>query len=151
YSNYASVYNSSTCTMPAPVSYCQMGVPSSTTDVATYNGDVWPRKAAATAGTAGSLWDVTDPNGPAVTAAAFLGWWGKYRSGSSLPGLTSTRVGGGLNLSGTYSPSTAYASGTSSGSDFRDATWERYGYDLDVNTYITKRNTFGSTNWDPRW
>ena len=40
-------------------------------------------------------------------------------------------------------------------SDFRDATWERYGYDLDVAHYIANRNngltSTATQQWDPRW
>jgi hypothetical protein len=77
-------------------------------------------------------WDVTSGTGAAVNVAEYLGWVANYTSGTSLP--------------------TAMLPATPAGrladwSNFRDATWERWGYDLDVADYVANR---GSA-WDPRW
>jgi hypothetical protein len=108
-------------------------------------GDRWPRKGGAATGT---TWDPTDPNGAAITAAEYLGWVTSYTSGSTLPSTLPAAITGG-------------ASGRSTGAswaNFRDATWERYGYSLDVAHYIANRNGGLATNaannngkWDPRW
>src|SRR6185312_11063434 len=108
----------------------------------TYVGDKYPRKWGATTGT---TWDPTNANGAAINLAEYLGWIPKYTGSGTWPGSQPvvTRT--------TFVPSTAYVtsgSGTTfNWADFRDATWERYGYDLDVADYIANR---GST-WDPRW
>lgn len=89
-------------------------------------GDRWPRKRGFIS-TTGANWAPNTSTGAAITAAEFLGWANNYSSGSSLP-----------------SPS--YPSGRSQ-SNFRDAAWERYGYDLDVADYVSNRGS----SWDPRW
>jgi hypothetical protein len=93
-----------------------------------YAGDKSPRKYGATTGT---TWDPTDANGAAVTAAEYLGWVAKYSSGPSLPATVPGAASG------------------RSWANLRDATWERYGYDLDVADYISKRD--GGASWDPRY
>jgi hypothetical protein len=94
-------------------------------------GDKFPRKYGATTGT---TWDPTSASGAAVTAAEYLGWVPKYAGGSSLPSTfpAAAATGGGA-------PARDWT-------NFRDALWERYGYDLDVNDYVTNRG-----DWDPRW
>ena len=103
-----------------------------------YVGDKFPRKVGAATGT---TWDPTDPNGAAVNLAEYLGWCPKY--GGTFPGNPPSRAG--------FTPNTAYATSGSGSTlnwtNFRDATWERYGYDLDVANYVANR----TTSWDPRW
>lgn len=125
----------STGAMPAPDNFKdQSDSPN------TYVGDKYPRKWGATTG---STWDPTDPSGAAINLAEYLGWCPKYTGSGTWPGNPPSRT--------SMAPSTSYATSGSGSTicwtNFRDATWERYGYDLDVNDYVTKR---GST-WDPRW
>lgn len=117
---------------------------------ALYDGDRWPRKGGQVF-TSTTTWDPTNANGAAITAAEFLGWVSNYTGGSSVSTTMPTAA-----------PTTAVGSTWGAGSptrawvNFRDATWERYGYDLDVAHYITNRNNgLGSaqnnSKWDPRW
>ncbi len=99
-----------------------------------YVGDKFPRKAGAATGT---TWDVANASGAAVTLAESLGWVGKYASGSTLPTAMGTWTSG------------SFVASTPSGRtwlNFRDKTWETYGYDMDVADYIARRGT----TWDPR-
>ena len=53
-------------------------------------------------------------------------------------------------------PRTANTPAGRTWANFRDATWEKYGYDLNIADYIASRNTgVPSTKnggfWDPRW
>jgi Flp pilus assembly protein TadG len=112
-----------TGSMPAPDNFKDQ----SDTPIA-YAGDKSPRKYGATTGT---TWDPTNANGAAVTAAEYLGWVSKYSGGTTLPNTIP-----------------AAASGRA-WTNFRDAVWERYGYDLDVADYVSKRNNGGT--WDPRY
>lgn len=121
--------------MPAPDNFKDQ----SDTPIA-YVGDKFPRKWGATSGT---TWDPTDANGAAINLAEYLGWCPKYTGSGTWPGSPPSRS--------SLTPNTAY---TTSGSgstinwnNFRDATWERYGYDLDVADYIANRGS----SWDPRW
>jgi len=111
-----------------------------------YVGDKWPRKGGAATGT---TWSVTDPNGAAVNAAELLGWntGGKFTSSSTTsnwPGSPPSRT--------LMTPSVSYSNASSPTNygwgSFRDATWETYGYDMDVANYIASRAA--SVNWDPR-
>ncbi|OWK40905.1 hypothetical protein FRUB_04797 [Fimbriiglobus ruber] len=99
-----------------------------------YVGDKFPRKAGAMpptgALTASYTWDVTKPNGAAVTLAEYLGWTAAYSSGSSLPSTIPTIASG------------------RSWTNFRDANWETYGYDMNVSDYYTNVVKPGTT--DPR-
>jgi Flp pilus assembly protein TadG len=102
-----------------------------------YVGDKWPRKGGAATGT---TWDPTNASGAAVNAAELLGWnsAGRFVSSSTSsnwPGTPPAR-------SAPWSPTTAYASNWS---NFRDLTWETYGYDMNVSDYIASRGTY-----DPR-
>ena len=134
-----------------------------------YLGDKSPRKK----GVEGNMtWDPTNTNGAAVTLAEYLGWSNMYNGGSSVPDIFSDRDSGELDLNANYSPliytnerrynnrppvnSSSEPDYRTDGSDFRDATWERYGYDLDVAQYIAKRDTLKDADgniikWDPRW
>ena len=98
----------------------------------TFVGDKFPRKWGATST---GTWDPTNSTGAAITAAEFLGWTGKYTGGST--------------VDATF-PSSKAPNGSGSTRDwtnFRDATWERYGYDLDVAAYVSGRGN----SWDPRF
>lgn len=99
-----------------------------------YVGDKSPRKrGASTTGT----WDPTNSDGAAINVAEYLGWTARYSSGSSLPTAFNPASGGPTWTNGVVR----------SWANFRDATWERYGYDLDVAAYVNNRGT----TWDPRW
>ena len=135
---YDAVYNRTSVTMPAPPSFGTQLTNSPNL------GDKHPRKRGATVGT---TWDPTNANGSAITLAEYLGWSEKYTSGNSLPAIYTGRNSAPLSLDSTYSPTNAYQDNAS---DFRDATWERYGYDLDVKNYVDNRDTPGLT-WDPRY
>jgi hypothetical protein len=111
-----------------------------------YTGDRWPRKGGQVF-TASTSWDPTTSTGAAITAAEFLGWVSSYTSGTSLPST--------LPLA---APSSGTGTSVRSWANFRDATWERYGYDMDVAYYIAHRNdglantaADNSAKWDPRW
>lgn len=95
-----------------------------------YTGDRFPRKKGVVR-TAATSWDYANTDGAAVNPIDFLNWGATYTSAPpSRSGL---------------SPSTnAYATDWST---FRDAAWERYGYDLDVADYVANRGA----SWDPRW
>lgn len=101
-----------------------------------YVGDKWPRKRGYTTGASVS-WDVTTTNGAAANLAEYLGWCTPYTGSGTWPGSPPSRT-----AMTSYS-TTAYQSNWS---DFRDATWEAYGYDMDVADYIANR----PANWDPR-
>ena len=105
-----------------------------------YAGDKFPRKWGATTG---ATWDPTNASGAAINLAEYLGWAPKYTGSGTWPGSPPSRT--------TMAPTTAYAtsgSGTTlCWTNFRDATWERYGYDLDVANYVANR----TSTWDPRW
>ncbi|HEY2783957.1 MAG TPA: pilus assembly protein TadG-related protein, partial [Fimbriiglobus sp.] len=111
-----------------------------------YSGDRWPRKGGQILTTSTS-WDPTTSNGAAITAAEFLGWVSNYSSGASLPSTLPTAAAS----SGSGSSARSWA-------NFRDTTWETYGYDLNVAYYIAHRNdglantaADNSAKWDPRW
>ncbi len=145
YANYYSSYNGTTVVTPAPISFKDQRDTDDAGVSLPYLGDKHPRKWGATvAEPAGATplayWDPTDANGAAITAAEYLGWSAKYASGSTLPNTVPNRATLSLSPSATY---------LADWSDFRDATWERNGYDLDVKTYVAARNAYG--NWDPRW
>jgi hypothetical protein len=100
----------------------------------TYVGDKSPRKSGSTST---GTWDPTNATGAAVNLAEYLGWTAKYSSGSTLPTAFNPATGGPTWTAGVGR----------SWANFRDATWERYGYDLDVANYVANRGT----TWDPRW
>ena len=99
-----------------------------------YVGDKSPRKRGAT--TTGT-WDPTNSDGATVNLAEYLGWTARYSSGSSLPTAFNPASGGPTWTAGVGR----------SWANFRDATWERYGYDLDVADYVNNR----TASWDPRF
>lgn len=109
-----------------------------------YTGDRFPRKKGVVRTTPTS-WDYANTDGAAVNLIEYLNWATAYnyyppsRTATSSGSGTTSRTG--LNLSPN---SNDYATNWST---FRDAAWERYGYDLDVADYVTNR---GAT-WDPRW
>jgi hypothetical protein len=106
-------------------------------------GDKFPRKYGSTAT---GTWDPTNATGAAINAAEYLGWVAKYSSGSSLSTTLLPTTGGPNWTTGTGR--TLVPNQTSpAGANFRDALWERYGYDMDVNDYITNR----TATWDPRF
>lgn len=101
-----------------------------------YVGDKFPRKRGAATG---ATWDVTDANGSAVNVAELLGWCPRFATGS-----TAAWIGGPPVRTAMAAPNgTPY---TANWSDFRDETWETYGYDMDVADYIAMR----PVNHDPR-
>lgn len=108
----------------------------------TYDGDRWGRKKGVERTVASTTtWAPTNGNGAAITAAEYLWWVDPYNSGSTLP--TTMRSGSSSTAPNDSSNRTWL--------NLRDATWERYGYDLDVADYVQFRNTAGYPNWDPRW
>lgn len=118
--------------VPAPSTYKDQNDSS-------YNGDRWPRKHGYFANHSAG-WSETTTNGAAVHAAEYLGWTARYSSGSSLPTAVVSSASLGLRSNST-------TNATQGWTIFRDATWERYGYDLDVANYVSTRGA----NWDPRW
>ena len=112
----------------------------------TYLGDKWPRKKGAEwTVAAGTSWDVTTATGAAVNLAEYLGWAGPYTSGGSTPTPNSAANRPALpaGVAGRVPTPTA---AKADWSDFRDATWEQYGYDLNVPHYIANRGAA----FDPR-
>jgi Flp pilus assembly protein TadG len=105
-----------------------------------YLGDKWPRKYGAEwTITGSSSWDPTATNGAAINLIEYLGWRPRYTGGSVANPNPPART----------APQPAYATSSSgetlAWTNFRDATWERFGYDLNVSAYITGR----PSNWDP--
>ena len=131
----------------APTSSVGIVTPASTdfgtqsfTDPATYTGgDLWPRKyGAVVTGADAASWNpvatsTTNGTGAAVNAAEYLGWVDRFTGVTAVKSLARVAA----------APTTTARPWT----QFRDAAWERYGYDLDVGHYVTNR----PTNWDPRW
>ena len=101
-----------------------------------YVGDKFPRKRGAATG---ATWAVTDTNGTAVNVAELLGWCPRFAAGSAAAWIGNPPIRTGMPAPN----GTAY---TTNWSDFRDATWETYGYDMDVADYIAMR----PANHDPR-
>ncbi|MFO0935636.1 MAG: pilus assembly protein TadG-related protein [Gemmataceae bacterium] len=100
-----------------------------------YDGDRWPRKNGVEYSTSVS-WDPTVSTGAARNLMEYLGWVGRYTTTSTPDPASVSRAN--------YTPSSpAYSS---NGSDFRDATWEKYGYDMDVADYRRYR----TISTDPR-
>ena len=120
-------------------------------------GDRYPRKRGAERLPSPGPWDPTAANGATYALAEYLGWTDRYASGDP----TSTTAGFGVpgtSNAGAGLPKTRAALPAATSptvlrladykadwSDFRDATWEKYGYDLDVNRYVTTR----PATWDP--
>ena len=103
-------------------------------------------------------WDPTASKGAAYTLAEYLGWANRY-TGGTVPTATSNTAGFGPPATATgRTDAPALTTNASLGraanaptyatdwSNFQDATWEKYGYDLDVNAYVTNR----PAAWDPR-
>ena len=130
-----------------------------------YAGDRFPRKKGQII-TDGSGWDPTTVTGAAVNVAELLGWDSQTRAG------TSTYTYSGTNSSGNppdrRATTTAWEPGNNRPSngerynndwrDFRDATWEKYGYSLDIAHYVANRDSWvrdtlseAYKKWDPRW
>ena len=105
--------------MPTPDTYADQS--------GTYDGDRWPRKNGQRF-TAVTSWDPTTATGAARSAVELLGW------GSI--NLTTFRTG--------KIPANQYATVAGDWSKFRDATWGRYGYDLDIADYVANRGP----NWE---
>ena len=100
---------------------------------ANYLGDRHPRKRGKENGTGAvaltASWNPLTADGAAVSAAEYLGWVNPVTSGASTPRPDS-------------SPPSVLGSLTGrSFLNFRDATWEKHGYDLDVGKYIADRGT----------
>lgn len=98
---------------------------------AVYFGDRFPRKNGVVR-VNGSNWLHSNADGAAVSAIDLLGW-GTFNPNASNVISRNNRT-----------PNHQYQTNWR---DFRDATWERYGYDLDVDRYVSSR----PNNWDPRW
>lgn len=124
-------YNASTGLMPTPDSYKDQTDMTGSSGTIVYDGDRYPRKRGKIF-TSATNWDPFTTNGAAITAADLLGWWNSstYTSGAmpTNPAIVNTPAG-------------------RTWTNFRDATWERYGYDLDIDHYVTNRGT----TWDPRF
>jgi len=123
-------------------------------------GDRSPRKRGAERLPSPGTWDPTAANGASFALAEYLGWTDRY-SGGAVPTPASITNGFGVpgaansgsGLAKTRATLPAATAPTllrltdykTDWSDFRDATWEKYGYDLDVNLYATTR----PADWDP--
>ena len=110
-----------------------------------YLGDRYPRKKGAEQISANrtASWDPTLTTGAAVNLANYLGWI-NYTSGALTPPTTAT----GTDPVSTFAGIAPQGTGsTRDWTNFRDAMWERYGYELDVADYVANR----PTDWDPRW
>jgi hypothetical protein len=130
-------------------------------------GDKAPRKRGQASGTS---WSVGSGDGVAFTLAEMLGWTAplSYDVAATVRTDYTTVANNGGNWQrlppwntslapNTAAPSTVnFTNPPSSVSprpnartwdNFRDATWERYGYDLDVAHYYTNR----PANWEARW
>ncbi|MGL6077073.1 MAG: pilus assembly protein TadG-related protein [Fimbriiglobus sp.] len=106
---------------------------------ANYLGDKWPRKYGAEWTTlTDHNWSPEVTNGAAINLIEYLGWRPRYTGGAVAnpdpPVRTTPEAGYSRDSSGN---SLAWT-------NFRDATWERYGYDLNVNAYVNGR----PANWD---
>jgi len=118
-------------------------------------GDKFPRKRGAERTAGPGTWDAAAANGAAYTLAEYLGWTNRFTGGN--PTATSTGFGPPGSAKGrTDAPALTTNASVGRGavapsyatdwSNFRDRTWETYGYDLDVNAYVTNR----PATWDPR-
>ena len=126
-----------------------------TTGIA-YVGDRFPRKRGIVR-TDTTTWDPTNTQGAAVNLAEYLGWTQNLFGGGTFPGTPPDR----RSAANQWRPGFANPSSgnlyNSSWHDFRDATWERYGYSLDVEHYVQTRNSYIRSDgvalgrWDPRW
>jgi Flp pilus assembly protein TadG len=116
--------------MPTPDSYAdQSGM---------YNGDYWPRKDGQVYTTSTS-WDPTSSSGAARNLAELLGWLGvTYLTGYTTT-TTPTINPPARSAPMLPSPMTATTAYASNWSNFRDATWETYGYDMDIADYRLRR------------
>jgi len=109
-----------------------------------YTGDRYARKNGVVR-TLPTSWDAANADGAAVNLIDYLNWAGGYSAQAPRRSAASSGSGGTFRPGLDLSPNTnEYASDWST---FRDAAWERYGYDLDVADYVANR---GAT-WDPRW
>lgn len=127
-----------------------------------YVGDVYPGKqGAAVDATTVNGKDPTNAAGPAVNAAEMLGWGSNNPVTTAGSGTPPDRTGFPAGVASTpaasvglwgYEPRGANNGYAADWSNFRDATWERYGYDLNVADYAANRpKTDGGPTWDPRW
>ncbi len=110
----------------------------------TYTGDRFPRKGGVVR-TAATSWDAANADGAAVNPIDFLNWATAYNYYP--PSRTNTASGSGTTTRAALNLSPNSNDYATDWSTFRDAAWERYGYDLDVADYVANR---GAT-WDPRW
>jgi len=120
-------------------------------------GDRLPRKSGAERKTTPGTWDPTAADGAAINVAEYLGWINKYTGGTppgnnSLPTPAINNASAKVNnttfvrtAGGPTAGTTAATTYAVNWNQFRDATWERYGYDLDVNAYVANR----PADWDP--
>ena len=121
-------------------------------------GDKFPRKRGAERLASPGTWDPTASKGAAYTLAEYLGWANRYTGGTVATATSSTTGFGPPATTKGRTDAPALTTNASLGrsataptyaidwSNFRDATWEQYGYDLDVNAYVTNR----PAAWDPR-
>ncbi len=123
-------------------------------------GDRFPRKRGAERLGSPGTWDPTATNGATFALAEYLGWTDRY-SGGTVPTPTAITSGFGVPGASTAGAGQAKTRATlpaatsptasrladykTDWSDFRDATWEKYGYDLNVNLYAANR----PATWDP--
>ncbi len=118
--------------VPAPDSFADQADWVAGATTVPYAGDRHPRKK----GQAGTTYDPTAATGPAVNLAELLGWTTTFTTGTWPPNPPSRGKMAQF-------PGMTYKADWS---DFRDATWEAYGYDMDVADYIASR----PANQDPR-
>ncbi len=127
YSGWAGIYD--------PNNFVQYPMPETFDDQSHpgYVGDLYPRKGGqeSVAANRTASWDPLTPTGAAVNLAEYLGWTAAITPGASTPNPS---AGTNMPAVPTVAPGRTWA-------NFRDATWEQYGYDLDVAKYITDRGT----------
>jgi hypothetical protein len=133
-------------------------------------GDRYPRKRGAERLASPGSWDPTAANGATYTLAEYLGWTNRYTSGNpsfSTPGFGPPGTPQGRNdgpvlttnasigRNSLVPPAPLYGTAATilpvvnDWRNFRDATWEKYGYDLNVQNYVNHPIAPRPANWDP--
>lgn len=123
--------------MPTPDTYANQS--------GTYDGDRWPRKNGQVY-TVATNWDPTVSTGAARNLAELLGWLGTAYPNGYTTATTPTVNPPARSSPMAPSPATATTAYATNWSNFRDATWETYGYDMDIADYRARR----PASHDPR-
>jgi Flp pilus assembly protein TadG len=101
-----------------------------------YVGDKWPRKYGAEWTVSSGSWDPVTNDGAAINLIEYLGYRTRY-------------TGGNINNPNPPARTTPQPAYVTDWTNFRDATWEKYGYDLNVASYIAGRGTTWDAGIDP--